>query len=145
MTTELPDPGLYELDFYLWTQQQAAELRHAAAQRTNLPLDLENLAEEIESLGRSDRRGIVSHLIKVIEHLLKLAYSPSPYPRSGWTRSVRQARLDVALILKDSPSLQASLTELVDEAYKLAARYAASGLRKYREAASDIPPACPFT
>src|SRR4051812_49650097 len=98
MTTELADPGLYERDFYLWTQRQAAELRHAAAQRTNLPLDLENLAEEVESLGKSDRRAVVSYLIKLIEHLLKLAYSPAQYPRSGWRKSVRKARRGLALI-----------------------------------------------
>src|SRR3954452_10465928 len=145
MTTELADPGLYERDFYLWTQQQAAELRHAAVQRTNLRLDLENLAEEVESLGKTDRRAVVSHLIKLIEHLLKLAYSPSPYPRSGWRRSVRLARRAIALIMKDSPSLEAILPALIDEAYKFGAEEAVSGLRKYRESADGIPSPCPFT
>src|SRR4051794_11522080 len=145
MTTELADPGLYERDFYLWTQQQAAELRHAAAQRTNLPLDLENLAEEIESLGKTERRAVVSHLTNIIEHLLKLAYSPAQYPRSGWKRSVRQARRALHLILEDSGSLQAALPEFVVKAYGWGASDAVEALQKRREPVDGIPPACPFT
>ena len=65
-------PPLYERDFCHWTAEQAAALRAAAARRLDLALDFENLAEEIESLGRSDRRALVSHIKRVIEHLLKL-------------------------------------------------------------------------
>ncbi len=63
---------LYEKDFVRWTEQQAAALREAAALGTNLPLDWENLAEEIDSLGRSLRHELRSRILVIIEHLLKL-------------------------------------------------------------------------
>ena len=72
-------PGeLYEQDFVLWTEQQAAGLRRAKG--SNLLLDWENLADEIESLGRSDRRELRSQITRVLRHLLKLEVSPSTEP-----------------------------------------------------------------
>jgi Domain of unknown function DUF29 len=64
---------LYDEDFYAWTQEQAALLREGAVQE----LDLTNLAEEIESLGKSDRRALGSHLRNLVLHLLKWQYQPS--------------------------------------------------------------------
>jgi Domain of unknown function DUF29 len=61
---------LYDRDFVLWTEEQAAALRRAKA--SNLPLDWENLAEEIESLGKSDRREIASQIRRILHHLLKM-------------------------------------------------------------------------
>ena len=69
--------SLYQTDYYAWTKQQAAELRRLAAARVNTTLDLENLAEEVESLGRSDLNTVRSQVRRIIEHLLKLEYSPS--------------------------------------------------------------------
>jgi hypothetical protein len=66
---------LYDHDFFLWTQEQAAALRCAKA--SNLPLDWENLAEEIESLGKSDRRELTSQITRILQHLLKLTVSPA--------------------------------------------------------------------
>jgi Domain of unknown function DUF29 len=60
--------SLYQTDYYAWTKDQAAKLRALAAARVNSPLDLENLAEEIESLGRSDWRAARSQVQRVIEH-----------------------------------------------------------------------------
>ena len=71
---------LYEQDFVLWTKQQAAGLRRAKG--SNLLLDWENLAEEIESLGRSDRRELRSQITRVLRHLLKLEVSPSTENRA---------------------------------------------------------------
>lgn len=144
MSTKLAEPDLYERDFLLWTRQQAAELRRAAEARVNLPLDFANLAEEIESLGRSDRRAIINHLAVAIEHLLKLEHSPAQQPRSGWKASVREARMQIGLILNDSPSLHSRLPELLGTAYPFGADKAAAGLRRYREAAA-VPPACPYS
>src|SRR5688572_3622093 len=83
---------LYDEDFLLWTQEQAKLLREAAARRVNFPLDWENLAEEIESLGRSDRRELRSRITTIIEHLLKLEHSPVHEPREGWLDTVDRSR-----------------------------------------------------
>ena len=84
--------SLYQTDYYAWTKQQAAALRALAQQRANSMLDLENLAEEVESLGRSDLNTVRGHVQRIIEHLLKLEHSPSEQPRADWRHSVRQAR-----------------------------------------------------
>src|SRR4051794_32263471 len=92
----------YDLDFYEWTQAQARALREAASARINAPIDWENVAEEIESMGRSDLRGLTSHVALIIEHLLKLEHSPAAPPRAGWRQSVRTHRSEAAKILRDS-------------------------------------------
>ena len=68
---------LYEEDFVRWTEEQSSVLREAARLGTKLPLDWENLAEEIDSLGRSVRRELRSRLGIILEHLLKLEHSPA--------------------------------------------------------------------
>jgi hypothetical protein len=98
-------PSLYEQDFVAWTQEQAKLLRQAASRRLNAPFDLENLAEEIESLGISEKRGLASEVTRIIEHLLKLQYSPAAEPRSVWRHAVRLHRSEAARILELSPSL----------------------------------------
>ena len=82
----------YDDDFYAWTQEQARLLREAARERLNTPIDWDHVAEEIEDMGRNDRRAINSHLARIIEHLLKLEFSPASDPRSGWRKSVREQR-----------------------------------------------------
>ena len=66
---------LYERDFVRWTEEQSRALRDAAGIGTNLPLDWENLAEEIESLGQSQRHELRSRIAVILEHLLKLEHS----------------------------------------------------------------------
>ncbi|HKG84544.1 MAG TPA: DUF29 domain-containing protein [Beijerinckiaceae bacterium] len=107
---------LYDEDFLLWTKEQARLLREAAERGVNLPLDWENLAEEVESLGRSDRRELRSRISTIIEHLLKLEHSSAREPREGWRNTVDRSRREAKLILKESPSLQHDVPELLDEA-----------------------------
>ena len=84
---------LYDDDFLLWTREQSKLLREAAERRVNFPLDWENLAEEIESLGNSLRSELRSRLRTIIEHLLKLEHSAAREPRNGWIETVeRNAR-----------------------------------------------------
>jgi Domain of unknown function DUF29 len=111
-----PSDSLYERDFFLWTQEQAEALRNAAREGSNLPLDWENLAEEIESLGKSDKRELLNLLEILIEHLLKLAASPADLPRVQWRKEVRAFRRKVNGILRDSPSLRAQVPEFLKEA-----------------------------
>ncbi len=111
-----PVNSLYERDFFLWTQEQAEALRRAAREGSNLPLDWENLAEEIESLGLSDKREILSLLETLIEHLLKFAASPADLPRAQWRKEIRAFRRKLNRLLADSPSLRARAPEFLKEA-----------------------------
>ena len=100
---------LYEEDFVRWTEEQAAALRDAARLSTNLPLDWENLAEEIDSLGRSQSRELGSRIAVIIEHLIKLETSPAADPRPGWIDTIGRERRDIEDLLNDSPSLRVRL------------------------------------
>ncbi len=113
----------YETDFYGWTQEQAAKLRRLRTERANLDVDLENIAEEIDSLGRSDHRQLVSRLEEICIHLLKLHYSPSHEPRNGWRNSIRGQRERLAKLLKESPSLKPRLRDALAEGYEDALRH----------------------
>jgi len=116
MKPNQPSDSLYERDFFLWTQEQAEALRRAAREGSNLPLDWENLAEEIESLGKSDKREILSLLEVLVEHLLKLAASPADLPRAQWRKEVRAFRRKLNVLLRESPSLRAQVPALLEEA-----------------------------
>jgi Domain of unknown function DUF29 len=112
----MPDvKTLYDEDFYAWSKDQSEALRSAAQARSNLKLDWENLAEEIESLGRSERRELASRLSQVIQHLVKLARSPAVDPRRGWRETIMRERLEIERILEDSPSLRRELPRLVEQ------------------------------
>ena len=94
---------LYDRDFFEWTQRQAGALREVAAGKA-AALDWENLAEEIESLGKSQRRELASRLMTIVEHLAKLEYSPASEPRPGWEASVSRERDEIERLLEDSPA-----------------------------------------
>jgi len=143
MARAKPSEPLYERDFCEWTVEQAAALRGAAARRLNLALDFENLAEEIESLGRSDRRALVSHIKRVIEHLLKLQYSPAEEPRAGWQESVDLHRQEARGLLSDSPSLRQHVEIALETCYRDAARLAARALAR-DPGAVTLPDTCPY-
>jgi hypothetical protein len=128
--------NLYERDFMLWTEEQAAALRRA--KESNLPLDWENLAEEIESLGRSDRRELASQITRIIRHLLKLAVSTATAPRAGWQESIDDARAAIGLVLDDSPSLQREIDEIIRKQTPAAAKRAAADLARHGEAADAV-------
>ena len=114
---------LYDADFYGWTQEQATKLRTLLAEHSNLDLDFENLAEEIDSLGRSDYRQLRSRLEEICIHLLKLHYSLSWEPRRGWKNSVDGQRYSLARLLMESPSLKRRLPEALAEGYEDALRH----------------------
>jgi len=135
----------YDEDFYAWTQEQATRLREAAASGANLPLDWENLAEEIESMGRSDRSGLESHLGRVIEHLLKLEFSPAEYPRRVWKVSVLNHRREVEKALRGSPSLKAKVSEALTSAWRDARRMGLTGLDEDGVSYKDVPTDCPYS
>ena len=107
---------MYDQDLHRWTIEQSAALRRRAGNE----LDWDNLAEEIEALGRSDRREIESRLEILLTHLLKLAYQPHEASPS-WRGSVREARNRIARIIEESPSLRAYPAAELKRAYALPA------------------------
>jgi Domain of unknown function DUF29 len=137
--------SLYQTDYYAWTKQQAAALRALAAARVESRLDLENLAEEVESLGRSDLNTVRSQLQRIVEHLLKLEHSPAKEPRRDWRHSLDQARDQVEDHMTASmrSDVEADLARL----FERGKRDAAFGLRKHddHEAARALPASCPYS
>jgi len=106
---------LYEHDFAAWTHHQAEALRAVARGSSNQLLDWENLAEEIESLGTSQRSALASHIMRIIQHLVKLEYSPSVEPRNGWRRTIRVARVQAQRRVEENPSLKPELSKFVED------------------------------
>ena len=129
--------GLYETDFYAWANQQADLLREG-----KLPdADIGNIAEEIASLGRSERRELVSSLSLLLLHMLKWRFKPERRGTS-WRMSIANTRDRLSDHLADSPSLKSKLPEAMQTAYRYARRDAvvATGL-----AESSFPADCPWT
>src|SRR6266568_4474865 len=85
-----PNGPRYDDDFYAWTQYQAEVLRSMPASDSRF--DRENVAEEIEDLGKDYRDAVRSQARRILEHFLKLAYSPAGDPRYGWMGSIVDAR-----------------------------------------------------
>jgi hypothetical protein len=104
----------YDTDLVLWSREQAELLRRmAAGERVNDRVDWEHVAEEIESLGNSDRRDLSSRIQTVLRHLIKLEVSPADRPRAGWKRTIVEQRIQIARLLKDSPSLRQLLPDAI--------------------------------
>ncbi|WP_196516215.1 DUF29 domain-containing protein [Nostoc sp. WHI] len=109
---------LYDQDYYLWLRTSINQLR--AGQFASV--DLENLIEELESMGRREKRTIKSLLIRLLEHLLKLKYWDVEQERNEghWKGEIRTFRRDIKDELKDSPSLKPYILEIFDECYQQA-------------------------
>lgn len=105
--------SLYETDFYAWTQEQANLLRHHHWSQ----LDVPNLIEEIESLGRKERQELRNRLSVLIGHLLKWEYQPEQRSRS-WLATIRVQRRETLKLLSENPSLKLYLEESFQEAYE---------------------------
>jgi hypothetical protein len=125
---------LYDEDFFAWSREQADALRSTARGGTNQALDWENLAEEIESLGRSERRELGGRIRTIIEHFLKLEYSTASEPRHGWRSSIRGTRVEIEDILETSPSLKNGLDSTVAAELRRAVRLVISNFEEYGEA-----------
>jgi Domain of unknown function DUF29 len=125
----------YESDLYEWTKEQADALRRRASNA----LDWDNLAEEIESLGTSQRSEIRSRLKVLLVHLLKWKYQPE-LQCGSWRGSIREARDQIEDMLDDSPSLRAHPAECLPKAYVRARMKALDETGLLR-----LPEVCPWT
>jgi hypothetical protein len=141
--TTMPDGPRYDDDFFAWTQHQAMVLRSMTVADNRF--DRENVAEEIESLGRSERDAVRNQVRRIIEHFLKLAHSTAQQPRFDWMASIAEARS--ALGDKISPTLRRDAEIMLAKLYEDGRDRAALGLRAYGEiqTADNLPIECPYT
>lgn len=125
---------LYETDVVTWSERQAALLRRVAAgESINDQIDWPNIIDEVETVGRSERSALRSHIATVIEHLIKLQVSPAIEPRGGWMGSIDRARLDIARDLRDSPSLRREVTPMIGEETPAVGKLVGASLTRYGE------------
>jgi hypothetical protein len=103
---------LYDQDFYAWTQQQVELLRSGQLDR----LDIENLIEEIDSLGKQQRQELRNRLGVLLGHLLKWRYQPEARSKS-WVATIREQRREIRELLDDNPSLKPYLGEAISKSY----------------------------
>jgi hypothetical protein len=134
---EKPKLPLYERDFYAWTQEQAEKLRG----RAHNDIDWENVAEEIDSVGRSEKKEIRQRLGVLLHHLLKWDYQPRLRSHS-WQSTISEQRGSLQETLKDSPSLSSFPAEVLEWSYALAVRRA---VRETKLPSATFPAQCPYT
>jgi hypothetical protein len=127
---------LYERDFYAWANAQAALLRAGKLAQA----DIEHIAEEIESMGKTEKRELISRLAVLLAHLLKWRYQPR-LKGASWETTIRVQRIDLALHMDDNPSLKNQLPEAITTAYRKAVIEAAgeTGLPE-----DTFPSVCPW-
>ncbi|MBD2566431.1 DUF29 domain-containing protein [Anabaena lutea] len=140
MLTTNTNKTLYEQDFYLWIQTTVKLLQEGKLEQ----LDIQNLIEEIDSMGRSEKKELKTRLIVLIEHLLKLQYwiEEKDYNARGWRNTVVEQRRQIAYTLADSPSLKSVLNDVFLDCYTDARN---DTLRKYQLDSELFPEESPFS
>jgi hypothetical protein len=108
---------LYDTDFHAWAFEQAQKLRNGD------PVDVENIAEELESLGRSEQEQLTNRLAVLIQHLLKCEYQPEKRTRS-WDATIKEQRNRVQRLVRQNPSLKPKFAECIADAYSTAVTFA---------------------
>ena len=127
--------NIYEKDFYAWTQEQSQLLKTGQIHQ----IDLQNIAEEIEDMGRSEKRQLESRLEILIMHLLKWQFQPNLRSRS-WQLTIKEQRLRLEKLLQKNPSLESNLTEVIEDVYPFAT------LSAERETGLTLfPETCPYS
>jgi hypothetical protein len=129
----------HDVDFYQWTQEQAALLR--AMSRDSCPLDLDNLAEEIEDMGRDEIREISSLLRQTMTHLLKIVIDPNTASAAHWFDEIITFQGDAVLAF--SPGLKQRLD--LEKIWRVACNGAARSLQKHAVAVPPLPESCPLS
>jgi hypothetical protein len=127
----------YEQDLYEWAVENARLLR----ERRFSEIDAANIAEELEDMGKSERRALFSHLRNLLLHLLKWQYQPERRGTS-WTLSIRNTRDEIEIVLQDSPSLRDAAAQSLETAYAKARSYAATETGIAEE---TFPRECPYS
>jgi hypothetical protein len=128
---------LYEHDFYAWANQQAALLRDGRFSEA----DMAHIAEEIESMGKTEKRELFTGLTVLLLHLLKWQFQPALRGQS-WRATIHLQRRDLEDHLSDNPSLKATLCPAIDRAYGSAA---IKGVPETGLSQTTFPTACPWS
>ena len=118
MTQIITRKSLYESDYLLWIQETIAQLKARDFEN----VDIENLIEEIEDLGRFKKDELKSRLNTLLEHLLKRIYVDMPQEFNGWQRTIREQRKRLEWLLDDNPSLKTVWNDTFDIAWRYALR-----------------------
>lgn len=144
-TRDIPD-SLYDRDFAAWAEQQARALRARAFDT----VDWENVIEEIETLGRSERSALRAAIALILEHRIKLDHGLNDDPKRQWTMTVRAQQRNATKILKDNPSLRPAVAAFIFDEYDDARGAALDSFELYEEAQIDhyrraLPEICPYT
>jgi hypothetical protein len=129
--------NLYETDFYGWTQQQAELLRVGKWSG----LDVVNLVEEIESLGKQQKQELRNRLGILIGHLLKWEYQPELRSKS-WKATIREQREEIVDILQENPSLKPYLHEAIAKGFRQGINLV---VRETTLEYDNLPQECPYT
>ena len=129
--------ALYDTDFYAWSLEQAALLRAGHLGHA----DIERIAEEIESMGKTEKRELISRLTALLIHLLKWRFQPE-LRGAGWRLTIEEQRLQIALHLADNPSLKALQTQALANSYRLAV---IGARRETGLGAAIFPQTCPWS
>jgi len=127
----------YERDFYAWIMNNSKLIREGRFSE----IDSENIAEELEAMGRSEKNQIISRLSVLLMHFLKWKFQPDRRSKS-WKNTIREQRRMLIKLLKDNPSLKYEIEEKISRAYE-DARICASN--ETQLLIYDLPPICPFT
>ena len=109
-------PSLYDRDILLWVEDTVAKLKSHDFEQ----LDLDNLIEEVESLGISQKKELLNRLVVLLEHLLKRLYINLPDDYNGWERTIREQRKRLQVLLIKVPSLVRLWDEDFKDAWKIA-------------------------
>ncbi|MBS1201895.1 MAG: hypothetical protein H6R22_404 [Chromatiaceae bacterium] len=128
---------LYEADHYAWLVHNAALIRAGRAS----DVDLGHIAQELEDMGRSEKRALGGHLTVLLLHLLKWQFQPL-HRSSSWRGAIYNAREDIRALLKESPSLRVCVPELVADRFGIA-RYNTANETGLPE--TSFPSDCPYT
>ncbi len=136
-TSSVNIQNLYNKDFYLWTKTVAQQLKEQKFNEVDIP----NLIEEIESMGRSEKRELKNKLIVLLMHLIKWQYQPQKRSEN-WRSTIIEQRICIEVLLEDSPSLQPIIVESLENCYQKARLKASeeTGIKL-----NFFPQECPFT
>ncbi len=115
----MPDTAsLYDRDFFAWTQDQAARLRAWPEHLRPNGIDIENLVEEVEDLGKSQRHAVESLLELIVLHALKLEFHPDRQARRHWMREMNAFRASLRQLYRNNPSLKAQRADMLAQAWR---------------------------
>ncbi len=129
--------NLHDKDFHAWTLQQADLLKAGKLHE----IDLDNLIEEIESMGASERNQLQNRLKVLIGHLLKWQFQPA-YRTRSWNATIEEQRLSVMTLIEDNPSLKSILDERITKAYPQGVLLAVKETNLDKK---TFPSSCPYS